>query len=216
LDMASGPIQYEEYLEYSKNFATRYCVDLSSDALAKAELKIGTHGKFLLGSFFDLEIEENYFDCAVSLHTIYHMSADKQEEAITKLLKIVKPGKPVIIVYSNPDTLIGIVKVAYRRILKGLSKLGLTTEQEVDVSSKDLYFHSHSIEWWARFNKLADVQIYPWRAFDVKHQKMLFPNNAFGRSMLSVLFYLEETFPIFFYRNFQYPMIVLTKNNDET
>ena len=84
------------------------------------------------------------------------------------------------------------------------------------MSSKDLYFHSHSIEWWARFNKLADVQIYPRRAFDVKHQKMLFPNNAFGRSMLSVLFYLLETFPIFFYRNFQYPMIVLTKNNDET
>ena len=29
LDMASGPIQYKEYLEYSRNFEKRYCVDLS-------------------------------------------------------------------------------------------------------------------------------------------------------------------------------------------
>jgi len=33
LDMASGPIQYKEYLQYSKNFHKRYCVDLSSKAL---------------------------------------------------------------------------------------------------------------------------------------------------------------------------------------
>ena len=27
LDMASGPIQFPEYLEYSKNFDKRFCVD---------------------------------------------------------------------------------------------------------------------------------------------------------------------------------------------
>src|ERR1022692_2549557 len=37
LDMGSGPIQYPEYLEYSKAFAKRYCVDLSVDALKSAE-----------------------------------------------------------------------------------------------------------------------------------------------------------------------------------
>ena len=51
LDMASGPIQYEDYLEYSKNFNKRYCVDLSSSALEDAKKKIGDHGVFLNGSF---------------------------------------------------------------------------------------------------------------------------------------------------------------------
>ena len=46
LDMASGPIQYEEYLLYSKNFKKRYCVDLSSKALEDAK-KIGDHGVFM-------------------------------------------------------------------------------------------------------------------------------------------------------------------------
>jgi hypothetical protein len=37
LDMASGPIQYKEYLEYSRNFKKRYCVDLSLVALESAK-----------------------------------------------------------------------------------------------------------------------------------------------------------------------------------
>ena len=37
LDMASGPLQFPEYLEYSRGFKKRYCVDLSSKALESAE-----------------------------------------------------------------------------------------------------------------------------------------------------------------------------------
>ena len=57
LDMASGPIQYEEYLEYSKKYNKRYCVDLSSDALESAKNKIASHGVYLHGSFFDIQLE---------------------------------------------------------------------------------------------------------------------------------------------------------------
>ena len=53
LDIASGPIQYKEYLEYSRNFEKRYCVDLSKAALEQAREKIGDHGVFLHGSFFE-------------------------------------------------------------------------------------------------------------------------------------------------------------------
>jgi hypothetical protein len=40
LDFASGPIQYEEYLKYSKNFKTRHCVDFSKDAIREAKKKL--------------------------------------------------------------------------------------------------------------------------------------------------------------------------------
>jgi len=93
LDMASGPIQYKEYLEYSRNFKKRYCVDLSSGALESAKKKIGDHGVSLHGSFFDIPLEEHFFDCAVSLHTIYHIDKDKQEVVVRKLIKVTKPGK---------------------------------------------------------------------------------------------------------------------------
>ena len=39
LDFASGPIQYNEYVQYSKNFKTRHCVDFSKEAILNSKKK---------------------------------------------------------------------------------------------------------------------------------------------------------------------------------
>lgn len=213
LDMASGPIQYKEYLEYSKNFKKRYCVDLSLGALEKAKNKIGDHGVFLHGSFFNISLEENFFDSTISLHTIYHIDKDKQEEAVRKLIFVTKPGKPVIIVYSNPNTFVSFLSSSLpfrllKRIKNVLKKTEKKSKQQEDLS---LYFYTHPIEWWNRFVDIASVKILPWRSFDSNTQKRLIPNNKIGRKMFDALFNLEERFPDFFIRHFQYPMIILTK-----
>lgn len=215
LDMASGPIQYKEYLEYSRNFKKRYCVDLSSSALEGAKKKIGDHGIYLHGSFFDIPLEEDFFDCSVSLHTIYHIDKDKQEEAVRKLVKVTKQGKPVIIVYSNPNTLISSLRSllpirVLRRARNLLKKSNKTTKQKEEVEV-GLYFHPHPIEWWNRFSGVAHVQILPWRSFSSDIQKRLIPNNKMGSIIFNLLFNLEERFPDFFVKHFQYPMIILTK-----
>ena len=212
LDMASGPIQYPEYLEYSSNFNKRYCIDLSSSALESAKNKIGDHGVFLHGSFFDILLEENYFDCAISLHTIYHIDKNKQEEAVKKLINITKENKPVIIVYSNPKTIFSFPFRMVRHIKNYLIKSNLTF---VKKPAENLYFYSHPIGWWYRFSEIACVNILPWRSFGSNVQKLFFPNNKIGSKMFSLLFYLEEKFPDFFVKHFLHPMIILTKKKSK-
>lgn len=211
LDMASGPIQYDEYLEYSKNFEKRYCVDLSSAALESARTKIGKHGVFLLGSFFDITIEENFFDCSISLHTIYHIDKNHQEAAVRKLIQTTKPGKPVIIVYSSSHIFVKLTKLPLR-IFKRMRTIFKSQNSTNSSNEPTLYFHAHPVKWWRRFSDVADVEILPWRSFDSNVQKALFPNNVIGRKMLSALYNLEEIFPKFFANYFQYPMIILTKH----
>jgi ubiquinone/menaquinone biosynthesis C-methylase UbiE len=201
LDMASGPIQFPEYLEFSRGFAKRYCVDLSSQALESAEKKLGEHGVYMCGSFFDLELAPDMFDCAISLHTIYHIDRDLQEQAVRKLIAVCKPGAPLVIVYSNPDALL-------RRLGRMLRKLRAGDRISSDSG---LYFSPHPLAWWNRFSDQADVHIYPWRSFDSANQKRLIPDNRFGRLIFSLLFAAESSFPRFFVKYFQYPMIVLTK-----
>lgn len=226
LDMASGPIQYDEYLEFSRNFEKRYCVDLSSTALEKAKKRIGDHGVFLHGSFFDIPIEESFFDCAVSLHTIYHIDKDQQEEAVRKLIHVTKPGAPVIIVYRNPNTIASSFRSRFRLVSRAgnfLARLGNRRKESAEVGASvptdpndeapSLYFHPHPIEWWNRFTDVARVTILPWRSFEADTQKKLFPDNALGRKMFDWLFSLEERFPDFFTRHFDYPMIILTRNH---
>ena len=56
--------------------------------------------------FFKINFKKNYFDCILSMHTIYHINKNKQAEAIKKLIRLAKKDKPIIIVYSNPNSLI--------------------------------------------------------------------------------------------------------------
>jgi ubiquinone/menaquinone biosynthesis C-methylase UbiE len=208
LDMASGPIPYQEYLDYSQNFQKRYCVDLSNKALADAQRKIGDQGVFLHGSFFDLELEQNHFDCAISLHTIYHMDKQKQAQAVRKLLKVTKPEQPVIIVYRNPNTLVEHFVAPLRKLKQGWKKLNNTSGEK---ETTQLYAHAHPLDWWDQFRDVAAVEIFPWRSFFAPHQKILIPDNRLGEKLFAILYQLEEKFPNFFVRHFQYPMIVLRK-----
>ena len=210
LDMASGPIQYDEYLEYSKNYQKRYCVDLSSTALKYAEEKIGDHGVFLNGSFFDIPFEDNFFDCSISLHTIYHIHMSKQEEAVRKLLRVTKPGKPVIIVYSNPDTVTRLPSLLANKIQSLARKPALQPQAEEKL---EFYFHAFPIQWWDRFSDIATIKVLPWRSFTATTQKTLFPDNKFGSKLFNLLYWLEDHFPQFFSKNLTYPMIILTKKS---
>ncbi len=213
LDMASGPIVFDEYLEYSKNFEKRHCVDLSEMALEGARARIGDHGVYHCGSFFDLEFDDDFFDCALSLHTIYHMDAGRQEIAVRKLLRVTKPGHPVIVVYTSPRTLLARLLMPWRWFKKTVKRILVG---RLEPKEPELYFSPHPIDWWRRFEDIADVQIFPWRSFDTPHQQALFPNNALGRWMFDRLFALEDRFPRFFARNFQWPMIVLRRNGGDS
>lgn len=195
LDFASGPIQYKEYLEYSKKFKIRHCVDFSKTAIDQAKIKLGNKGKYYLKDFTKINFKKNYFDCVVSLHTIYHINKKIQRSVILKMLKISKRGAPVIIVYSNPNTLINYLK----NILFFKKK------------KNKLYFYCYPNKWWFQFQKFADINIYPWRSFSSNHQKILFPNNFFGKILFKICYFLEETFPNFFVNYFQYQVIVLKK-----
>jgi ubiquinone/menaquinone biosynthesis C-methylase UbiE len=206
LDMASGPVQYPEYLQFSKNFEKRYCVDFSETALEVAKKKLGDRGEYLCGNFFDLEIDSNFFDCSISLHTIYHIDKDKQAEAVRKLIKVTKPGKPIIIVYSNPNAFTSLITPwKLLRIIKSLI---------FKDTVPSIYFFAHPNKWWNQFSDQAEVKFYPWRSFSSLYQKILIPNNSIGNSLLKKLYALEEKYPNFFVNNFQYPMIVLTKKNN--
>jgi hypothetical protein len=57
-----------------------------------------------------MNFKKNFFDCILSIHTIYHIHRSKQKKAVKKLLAISKKKTPIIIIYSNPNTFINTLK----------------------------------------------------------------------------------------------------------
>jgi SAM-dependent methyltransferase len=204
LDMASGPVQYTEYLKYSEGFDTRVCVDLSQRALDAAKLKLGAHGEYHVGDFLDLSIEQ--VDAAISLHTIYHIHKSRQEAAVRKLVSVTKPGGKIVIVYSNPAYFISALLSPLRKIVRLLRP-----RQNEGETLDAIYFHRYPRIWWKRFTDLGTVQIHPWRTFGTREQRTFFPDNRLGVAMFSGLFALEDRYPRFFSAVGLYPMIVITK-----
>ena len=58
LDFASGPIQYEEYMSYSKNYKVRHCVDFSKTAILEAKKKLGKKGKYYCKDFLKIKVKK--------------------------------------------------------------------------------------------------------------------------------------------------------------
>src|SRR5512139_3622721 len=71
LDAGSGPIQYPEYLEYSKAYQFRVCADISIVALQEARKRIGSHGLFVVCDVANLPFRLDCFDGEISLHTLH-------------------------------------------------------------------------------------------------------------------------------------------------
>ena len=154
-------------------------------------------GKFYCNDFLKIKFKKNFFDAVVSLHTIYHISKNDQKKVIKKLISISKKNAPIIIVYSNPNTLINFFKNIFIKRNK---------------NKKKLYFYCHKLNWWMQFSKVARVEFYPWRSFSAQHQKILFPNNFIGKTLFELLIFFEKIFPKLFVKYFQYPIIILRKN----
>lgn len=202
LDFASGPIQYPEYLEYSRDFSIRTCVDLAQGALLQAKKRLGRRGEYLHGDFLSIPISNDTFDCSISLHTIYHIDKAKQEEAVRKLIDVTKKGGPIVIVYSNPRNLVSTPFKVW-----GWLRNRLPSRPQ----PSPLYFHAFPLSWWRRFEDQATVTLLPWRTLSGNNLRRLIPNNVLGSKVLRVLFFLEEKFPAVFLRLGEYPMVILTK-----
>jgi SAM-dependent methyltransferase len=197
LDVGSGPIQYPEYLEYSSGFAKRVCVDLSQRALDEARAKLGDRGEYVRASLLDLPFPADHFDAAVSLHTVYHIDRDRQEEAVRELLRVLRTGSTAVVVYANPNRLMGRLKRLARR--------------SPSIEAAPIYFFAHPLSWWERFADQADVRIVPWRLLNANESRRLIPGNAVGAAMFRALLAFERAFPSWATSFGCYPMIVLTK-----
>ncbi|HEY2741434.1 MAG TPA: class I SAM-dependent methyltransferase [Gaiellaceae bacterium] len=198
LDAGSGPIQYPEYLEYSRGFAKRVCVDLSQHALDEARQKLGDRGDYVRASLLELPFPADHFDAAVSLHTIYHVDQDHQETAVRELVRVLKPSARAVVVYANPD------RLAAR--LKRLAPRRRAPE------SGPIYFFAHPLSWWQRFADEATVEIVPWRSLNANESRKLIPDSALGAGMFRALLAFEKVFPRWAVWSGCYPMIVLTKH----
>jgi ubiquinone/menaquinone biosynthesis C-methylase UbiE/uncharacterized protein YbaR (Trm112 family) len=223
LDVASGPVQYAEYLTYSNGYSARICVDISIAALEAARRKLGTAGIYILGDITDLPLAAGSVQGVVSLHTIYHVPAAQQARAFREIHRVLAAGHNAVVVYCWPSFAIKLAKLpasGVRRLGRIAAKFkpganGRSAETSASNPEQSpparLYYHAYPYCWFARQRWGFSWKIWPWRSVTVPLMRAYFHRWLLGRTLLAALFRLEQALPRLFGRFGAYPMIVIHK-----
>ncbi len=226
LDAGSGPIQYPEYLEYSRGYQARVCADISVVALAAARQKIGDRssggqGLFVVADVANLPFRRDVFDGVVSLHTIHHLPIEEHSLAYQELYRVLAPSKSAVIVNGWQDSSIMRMFVkpikwknqTRKRIRKKLNNYRGKQSKSPKDTSKGTFVIKHNANWLKKeVGSQMHLEIYVWRSVSVRFLRAyIFPNLG-GKWLLRQLYDLEERFPHFMGEQGQYPLIVLKKD----
>ncbi len=221
LDAGSGPVQFPEYLTYQEGFRKRLCVDISLNALRQGRARLGERGIYVQGELTRLPIADQSIDAAVSLHTIYHVDADLQEQAILELHRVIKPGGRVVIMYSWKQTPLwrivegpNAVKLRWQRLTARL-RGGAGIDDEKHRENAGLYFHPHSVGWFLSRPWPFTPRLAVWRFASVNVLKLYVHPWLGGRRLLRALFTAEQRWPEQLARHAAYPIILIDRISSE-
>ena len=233
LDAGSGPIQYPEYLEYSKEYRYRVCADISITALREARKRIADHGIYVVCDIASLPFMKGAFGGIVSLHTIHHLPEGEHLQAYQELYRVLEPESSAVVVNGWPSS--SLMNIAdplirssnrVRGLIRRLSgnqrpsppagneKRQTTAVEQKGKKQKGTFTERHDVEWLKeQVGASMPVNILVWRSVSVRFLRSLIHPHTGGRYWLRLLFWLEERFPHFFGEQGQYPLVILTKGD---
>ena len=225
LDAGSGPIQYPEYLEYSRGYRYRVCADISLLALQEARKRIGDHGLYVVTDIANLPFRSDVFEGEVSLHTIHHLPPEEHIHAYQELYRTLMAGSQAVIVnaWDKPPLVaflniwIGLYKKLNSR-LRPQSIPSLEDEPSASPATKGnargTYVRKQNATWLqGEVGSLMPIRILCWRSVSVRFLRTFIHPHLAGKIKLRVIYWLEERFSHFFGKYGQYPLIVLEKKH---
>lgn len=223
LDAGSGPIQYPEYLEYSKGHQFRVCADISLTALQEAQRRIGDHGLFVVCDISQLPFKAGVFDGVVSLHTIHHLPEVTQPQAYDELYRVLSAKSSAVVVngWSQSDLVdffTPLVRLSDR--LRSLSNRlsgkkparRAAARQSAETPKGTFTRHITAQTLKTTVGARMPLEIRVWRSVSVRLLRALIHPWLAGRCWLRLLFWLENRCPHYFGEKGKYPLIVIRKN----
>lgn len=223
LDAGSGPIQYPEYLEYSRGYSSRVCLDLSRRALLEARRRIGAHGRFVVGDISALPFRDGVFDGVVCLHTVHHLPASDQPRAMAELVRVLAPEGRGVAVYSWGDhsPLMRLMRLpiqaafAALRVSRRLRRRKEVVDREASPSGEARAATFTCQMPYRQFRRavgaVPGLDFLVWRSVSTSFLRAFVHRRLGGATLLRLVYGLEERFPRLLGRFGQYAMIVFSR-----
>ena len=199
----------QSHVEICAAFERAHCLDISAPAVEQAKAILGDRAVCQVGSIVDSGLESATFDAVFCAHVAYHIDRSDQERAVREMLRLVKPGGRVVIIYANPRSPFAIPGEAMRRLNAGWTRRPSGTEL---AEAPPLYYYAHPLSWWRRFaDPDVGVRFEPWEAIGSRPARALLKSGALARAFYRAAAALESAAPSLAVALWQYPIVVIDK-----
>jgi SAM-dependent methyltransferase len=217
----------ENHVRIAAGFHQVTCMDISAVALGIAERKLGASASYRRESIVETTLPDSHFDAAFCASVIFHISKDAQADAVRQLVRVIKPGGRVVIVYANPHSPFAIpgeiwhwfvtrIDRSRRHVPSGssgiLSKVKRSPWRGGGASGvPPVYYHAHSLRWWRRFATECDVTFMPCEVIGSRLARALLRSDRMAAAFFNSAAWVERKLPWIATRLWKYPILVLDK-----
>ena len=213
LDIASGTIGFQEYLDLSSEFEVRICVDISFNALVEAKLNMKEKkGIYICGDITNIPLQSNVCDAVLSQHTLYHIPKNEQKTAVEEMYRVAKEGSTIAIVYNwfFYAVLMDIFLFPFQ-IYRVARHYAGKAYVRLFKSKPRLYFYCHPQWWFNQFPFKDKIEIYCWRSTNKSFIDFYIHDGLFGKQILNFIQRMEDKYPKALGVLGDYPIIVIKK-----
>lgn len=196
----------DSHVRIASRFSLLSCLDISGRALTTAAMKLSRQAEIVRGSVVEPPFPRARFDAVFCAHVLFHIDIDLQEQAVDRMLQLLRPGGRLVIVYSNPHSPFRIATALVER-----ARRALPGRQSLGPDRPDLYFRRHPLSWWQRFSDRAQVSIRPWDVIGSRDDRALLWSDRVAEGFYGAAERLEVRHPKLATRLWQYPLIVLER-----
>jgi ubiquinone/menaquinone biosynthesis C-methylase UbiE len=213
LDIASGPIGFQEYLDLSEKFDVRICIDIAFNPLVEAQHNMkGQKGIFICGDITNIPLQDNVCDAVLSQHTLYHIPRKEQKTAVEEMYRVAKEGGTIGIVYNwfFYSIFSDILLLPYQIYRVARHYAGKVYVRMFN-SKPRLYFYCHPHWWFNQFPFKDKIEIYCWRSAHKNFVDFYIHEKLFGKQILNYLQKIEDKYPKTMGIIGDYPIIVIKK-----
>jgi len=216
LDIASGSIQFPEFLTFSESYRFHLCGDISLSALLEARKKLSSKGLYVQCDIVNLPFQSNSIDDIISINTIFHVPAAEQTSAFLELYRVLKPSGWGVVVYSwSRYSELMIVTIPYKFIeiiLRRFRKLRRPSSSGLNRNTPSLYFHVFNRRWFEqRLRPFLNYEFAVWRSVNVQFLRLFIHKVIIGDFWLRLIYDLEDRYPKFMGKYGAYPIFLIHK-----
>jgi SAM-dependent methyltransferase len=195
------------HVRIAERFAHLTCMDISERALEIARTAVPREPELCHESVVETDHPGERYDAVLCSHVVYHIGAQDQEKAVRQMIRLVRPGGRIVVLYANPNSAFALPGETARALKAAIgAKRSLAPR-----GTPELYYHAHPRRWWRRFEDECRVSIAPWEAIGSRPARALLPGRTLPRTFYKAAGWFEDHFPAVSSRLWQYNIIILDK-----